>query len=196
MGRALSLIRSLMLLASAAAFVYHWEGGEAPMTALHVGKSFCALSEFFSLVSLPEGKIWRCVMSCVSVVRGCFQRDVLYILMQRHLGSSSWYKIMSTKGQQVYSQSLVYARRCINLTCFISICICWTCVWTSLREKGGVSAPKHLILRCTFNLPWALLEPYWLGEMRAHSLHVRTVRRGRWARYRTYKEVRQDLLEK
>lgn len=40
-----------------AAFVCHWKGGKVPMTALHVGKSFCVRSDFFSLVGFPEGKI-------------------------------------------------------------------------------------------------------------------------------------------
>lgn len=62
-----------MFLACAAAFVCHREGGEGPMTALLVGKSFNMLSDFSVLSGYWKAKfdLVLCLVSqlCVGTFR-------------------------------------------------------------------------------------------------------------------------------
>lgn len=128
MGRAPSLLWSPMFLASTAAFVCHWEGGEMLMTALHVRKSFCGLSDFFSLGKLPEGKIWLCVISCFSVVCGYFQRYILYVCKGTlDIGTfdiDTWILLGIRLWQQKANKYIIrtaYVRHYVNLMCLISV---------------------------------------------------------------------------
>lgn len=74
MDRALSLLWSLMFLAFAAAFVYHWEGGDVPMTALHAGKSFLCCQTFQSCQATRRQNLTLWYVSFLN----CFQRFFTY----------------------------------------------------------------------------------------------------------------------